>query len=97
MALPTLIAPLLKRYEREKAVAVMVKKMYGTATPVASAITDHLSDETCAFLHEHLDNIDKTWCDMKIGGMAGGTENIHVMGRTPCHYPRTETYAQRRS
>lgn len=73
MALPSLVAPLKTRYEREKAVTAMVQKMYGHATPLATAIADHLTDETCAFLHTNLEEIDQTWREMKIGGMAGGS------------------------
>lgn len=76
MTLASLLAPLKVRYEREKAVTAMVHKMYGTqkmkSSALASAIADHLSEETCAYLHENMEHIEKTWCEQKVGGMAGG-------------------------
>ena len=72
LALSSLMAPLKQRYEREKAVMSMVKKMYATATPVATAVADHLSEKECRYLHENFAEIEQQWLDRKLGGIAGG-------------------------
>ena len=77
--LPTLMAPLKVRYEREKAVMTMLGKMSTSATATAaptaaaaSAVMDHLSEEECAYFHSELETLSDAWSKQRLGGMVGG-------------------------
>ena len=76
--LPTLMAPLRVRYEREKAIMAMLSKMSksaATSAPSAasaSALMDHLSEDECAYFHSELDTLSTEWVKQRLGGMAGG-------------------------
>lgn len=76
--LPTLLGPLKVRYEREKAIMAMLSKMSKSAATnapsaaAAAALTDHLTEDECAFLHSKMDTLSEQWVKQRLGGMAGG-------------------------
>lgn len=75
--LPTLMRPLLARYERESKVMAMLKKMSPqqiaeTAAPsaAATALINHLSPQECQTIQTS--NIEKIWTEKNIGGLTKG-------------------------